>query len=146
LLCRFFNLFTKTVACFWSTLDVPYYAEISNFCPKSFKICSLVKSPLQRYNNRQGWQNWVGRMSLGTPDFFCGVLTPHLNFEFCLNTVSLSNTTGIGSIVKVNRLMKKTFHSYFEVHLCPPPLKKVPPPLTTGTCELYLSKRILARQ
>jgi len=34
-----------------------------------------------------------------------------------------------GSIVTANRLMKKIFHSFFDVHL-PITLIKVPPPLT----------------
>jgi len=37
----------------------------------------------------------------------------------CLNTVCLSNTVSIRSIVKVNRLMKKILR-FFNVHLCPP--------------------------
>jgi len=42
-------------------------------------------------------------MGPGAPLFFWGGLPP--TFEFCL--INLSNTVSIGSIVKVNRLMKK---------------------------------------
>jgi len=45
-------------------------------------------------------------MGLGPPLISGGAFPPPLfNFEFCL--FGLSNTIGIGSIVKVNRLMKK---------------------------------------
>jgi len=45
-------------------------------------------------------------MGLGPPLFFWwGLATPLLNYEFCPNY--LSNTNSIWSIVKVNRLMKK---------------------------------------
>jgi len=40
------------------------------------------------------------------PNFhFWGAWPPHLNFEFCLDIVSLSNTINVGSSVKVNRLV-----------------------------------------
>ena len=46
--------------------------------------------------------------SLGPPTFISGGPGPPLlNFEFCLDVVSLSNTISIGSSIKANRLMKK---------------------------------------
>jgi len=45
-------------------------------------------------------------MGLDPPLLFMeGPGPPLFNFEFCL--IGLSNTIGIGSIVEVNRLMKK---------------------------------------
>jgi len=35
--------------------------------------------------------------------------------------------------------MKKIIHSFSDVHLCPPTLKKVPPPLLR-TCQNFSSK------
>ena len=49
------------------------------------------------------WRNRGDRMGIGPPLLFLGGPAPSLlNFHFCLN----SNTFGIESIVKVNRLMK----------------------------------------
>jgi len=44
-----------------------------------------------------------------------GTCLPLLNFEFCLNIVSLSNTINIGSSVKVIRLMKNMLQNFGSI-------------------------------
>ena len=52
---------------------------------------------------------------------------PLLNFELCLNRSKEHNW--YGSVVKINRLMKKTVHN-FLTFTCVPTFKMVPPPLS----------------
>jgi len=55
-------------------------------------------------------------MCLGSPTFISGGSDPRLlNFEFCLNIVSLSNTISIESSDKINRLMKKMLQNFASI-------------------------------
>ena len=56
-------------------------------------------------------------MGLGS-HFLAGPVSPVLHFEFCLNEFKQHNW--VGSIVKVNLLLKKKFHNFFDVHLRTP--------------------------
>jgi len=61
---------------------------------------------------------WVaepwGRMGLGPPTFISGRAWPP-TFKFRILLLSLSNTICIGSIVKVNRSMKKMLQNFDSI-------------------------------
>jgi len=64
-----------------------------------------------------------GCMSLGSQLFPGGMArSPRSRFEFCINKFK-QRYYYIGSIIKVNRLMKKMFHSFSTCACAPPPLR-----------------------
>jgi len=56
-------------------------------------------------------------MGLGPPHFYFwgGLASPVFNVEFCLNMFKNHNKQAIGSIVKVNRLMKNMLQNFGSV-------------------------------
>jgi len=89
-----------------------------------------------RYLNQGGRTG--GPHGLGTHFFLGGPGPPLSQFEFCQN--KLNNTISIGSIAKVNRLMKKNSIDFLTC-TCAPTLKEVPPPLI-WTVEIHTHNKI----